>query len=105
LRGNRPSSSTAGQCEAVQSVDQGVGGDAVLDQAGKALPGVFVDDRHQLDDPERAVTGLSTERLVIREDAVDKLAPLLPRLHEKTRVGCREATTTLESMTIWLTRF
>jgi hypothetical protein len=81
---------------------------------------VFVDDRHQLDDPERAVTGLSTElntpvddllaapfllvgsddeiltvvrqrqqrggtnRLVIREDAIDKPAPLPPRLHETT---------------------
>ena len=97
-----------------------VSGDAALDQAGEALSGVFVDDRHQLDDPERAVTGLSTElnmpvddllaapfllvgsddeiltairqrqqrwginRLVIREDAIDKLAPLLPRLHETT---------------------
>jgi hypothetical protein len=43
------------------------------------------------------VTGLSTElnmpvddllaapyRLVIREDVIDKLAPLLPRLHETT---------------------
>lgn len=110
----------AGQCEAVQFVDQGVGGDAALDQAGEALSGAFVDDRHQLDDPERAVTGLSTElnmpvddllaapfllvgsddeiltgirqrqqrwginRLVIREEAIDKLAPLLPRLHETT---------------------
>jgi hypothetical protein len=81
---------------------------------------VFVDDRHQLDDRERAVTGLSTElnmpvddllaapfllvgsddeiltairqrqqrwginRLVIREDAIDELAPLLSRLHETT---------------------
>ena len=44
-------------------------------------------------------------RLVIREHAIDKLAPLLPPLHETTRVGYREATTTLESMTIWLTRF
>ena len=51
----------AGQCEAVQFVDQGVGGDAALDQAGEALSGVFADDRYQLDDPERAVTGLSTE--------------------------------------------
>jgi hypothetical protein len=110
----------AGQCEAVQFVDQGVGGAAALDQAGEALSGVFVDDRHQLHDPERAVTGLSTDlnmpvddllaapfllvgsddeiltgirqrqqrwennRLVIREDAIDKLAPLLPRLHETT---------------------
>jgi hypothetical protein len=110
----------AGRCEAVQFVDQGVGGDAALDQAGKALSGVFVDDRHQLDDPQRVVTGLSTElnmpvddllaapfllvgsddgiltairqrqqrwginRLVVREDAIDKLAPLLPRLHETT---------------------
>jgi hypothetical protein len=85
----------AGQCQAVQFVDQGVGGDAALDQAGEALSGVLIDDRHQLGDPERAVTGLSTElnmpvddllaapyRLVIREDAIGKLAPLLPRLHE-----------------------
>jgi hypothetical protein len=41
-------------------------------------------------------------RLVIREDAIDKLAPLLPR---NDRVVYREATITLESMTIWLTRF
>jgi hypothetical protein len=110
----------AGQCEAVQFVDQGVGGDAALDQAGGALSGVLVDDRRQLDDPERAVTGLSAElsmpvddllaapfplvgsdgeiltairqrqqrwginRLVIREDAIGKLAPLLPRLRETT---------------------
>ena len=81
---------------------------------------MFVDDRHQLDDPERAVTGLSTElnmpvddlhaapfllvgsddeiltavrqrqqrsginRLVIREDAIDKPAPPLPRLRVTT---------------------
>jgi len=41
-----------------------------LDQAGEALSGVFVDDRNH--------------PLVIREDAIDKLAPLLPRLHETT---------------------
>jgi hypothetical protein len=51
----------AGSCEEARFVDQGVGGDAALNQAGEALPGVFAGYRHQLDDPERAVTGGSAE--------------------------------------------
>ena len=50
------------------------------------------------------LTAIRLNRLVISEDAIGKLAPLLPRLRETTEYGAG-ATTTRESMTIWLTRF
>jgi len=86
----------AGQCAAVQFVDQGVGGDAALDQAGEALSGVFVDDLLAapfllVGSDDEILTAIrqrrqrwGINRLVIREDAVDEPAPLLPRLHETT---------------------
>jgi hypothetical protein len=66
---------------------------------------VFVDDRHQLDDPERAVTGLSTELNMPVDDLLAAPFLLVGSDDEILTVGYRGATTTLESMTIWLTRF
>jgi hypothetical protein len=73
----------AGQCEAVQFVDQRVGGDAALDQAGEALLLVGSDDEILTAIRQRQQRW-GINRLVIREDAIDKLAPLLPHLHETT---------------------
>ncbi|HEY1916543.1 MAG TPA: hypothetical protein VGH27_13295 [Streptosporangiaceae bacterium] len=54
------------------------------------------------DDPERAVTGLSTELNMPVDDLL--AAPFLLVGSDDDRVAYRGATTTLESMTLWLTR-
>jgi hypothetical protein len=65
--------------------------------------------------PERAVTGLSTELNMPVDDLLaapfllvgsdDEILTAIRQRPRNDRVGYREATTTLESMTIWLTRF